>query len=71
MKSNAGMSLIEITIAVAILAVMLTSFLALMPQGLTAARDQALATNLLKAKVFHLNCSPLCRMCRKADESVA
>lgn len=39
MNSNAGMSLIEITIAVAILAVMLTSLLALMPQGLTAARD--------------------------------
>ena len=37
-----------------------------------AAQDQALATNLLKARVFRVNNhSPLCRMCLKADESVA
>ena len=36
----------------------------------TAAQDQALRTNAIKAKVENQNLSPLCRMCSEKDESM-
>ena len=37
---------------------------------ITAAQDQALRTNAIKAKVEKQNLSPLCRMCGEKDESM-
>ena len=37
---------------------------------LIAAQDQSLATNLYKAKIIKDGTDPLCRICKKADESV-
>ena len=37
---------------------------------ITAAQDQALRTNAIKAKVENQNLSPLCRMCGEKDESM-
>jgi len=37
---------------------------------ITAAQDQALGTNAIKAKVEKQNLSPLCRMCGEKDESM-
>ena len=36
---------------------------------ITAAQDQALRTNWIKAKIDKQDCSPLCRLCHKEDES--
>ena len=37
---------------------------------ITAARNQALRTNAIKAKVEKQNLSPLCRICGEKDESM-
>lgn len=44
MKHQRGFSLIEITIAVTLVAVVVTSILAILPDGLTAARDAEIRT---------------------------
>ena len=36
---------------------------------ITAAQDQALRTNWIKANIDKQDCSPLCRLCNKKDES--
>jgi len=35
-----------------------------------AAQEQALATNVVKNKIHHLQVSPLCRLCHSCDETV-
>ena len=35
-----------------------------------AAQEQALATNLMKAKIYQTQEDSKCRMCRKVDESI-
>ena len=37
---------------------------------ITAAQDQALRTNVIKAKIEHQSVSALCRMCGKSQETV-
>ena len=34
------------------------------------AQEQALTTNVMRAKIFHLDHSSLCRLCNSADETV-
>ena len=36
---------------------------------ITAAQDQALRTNWIKANIDEVDCSPLCRVCHIVDES--
>ena len=38
---------------------------------LTAAQDQAIRTNYRRAKIEKDGSSPLCRMCKKADETIS
>ena len=37
---------------------------------ITAAQDQSLRTNVMKARIEKANVSPMCRMCNKAEETV-
>ena len=37
---------------------------------ITAAQDQSLRTNIMKARIEKANVSPMCRMCNKAEETV-
>jgi len=35
-----------------------------------AAQEQAVTTNIMKRRIFHLDVSPLCRLCGAADETI-
>ena len=38
---------------------------------ITAAQDQSLRTNVMKARIEMANISPMCRMCNKAEETIS